>query len=668
VTDKIGREASENAKNRPGSGDVGSSTPSDARTPPSSKNAPEDTPKKENSITTTPPYKIVVGALVVLVCVMLTIWAAACGVAAITPMAEPEVQQTTAEPEVQQISVDCRPYEREFRREAPASEAYFPSSQLVVTGPMEEVRKVVGIVNKRIPLREVSSCIVDRGSAAPSPIWGKGQLAMDLYAIEEVRPEEPIAQQLARMAEVLRAFEEARRGEYAVYADPNYFTGILGQSSCGSPHGIGPSPHGIGPSPHGIGPSPVPGSGPGAIHAGAAELFRTQWAFEHIGFSPWPSGTVLTGDPPNGAGVLVGVLDTSPFSGAPEFTFEARHGVSPPWTLELEYPQLWPLQPSGQVQREDISDHGLFAASLIHALAPESKIQLVRVLDEWGCGTLFDLNAALFRFIAQVHENGDDLDGAVINLSLGLQRPYTDTAVAPPVEEEAGMGSAEPKQRVVDGITGTWTRRYDLEEKDQAKSFETTVPPTRTAIYIDENVTVIVEDTVDSLQAAVALAHERGIVVVAAAGNDSGRDRLPRPPQLPAAFPSVIGVAGTNISRTRSCFSNWGDVSAPAGEGGPNPALMRELEDKYPGVYTGSDCLPVTDSCTGECPVGLIGLTWDAPDKGEYAYWSGTSFAAPLVSGLAVQVVDASEATGTPAPPDAVFAAIRCGAPTRCAP
>ena len=36
----------------------------------------------------------------------------------------------------------------------------------------------------------------------------------------------------------------------------------------------------------------------------------------------------------------------------------------------------------------------------------------------------------------------------------------------------------------------------------------------------------------------------------------------------------------------------------------------------------------------GDCPYGVISLVYNAGDL-SYAYWAGTSFAAPLVSGLA---------------------------------
>jgi subtilisin family serine protease len=135
-------------------------------------------------------------------------------------------------------------------------------------------------------------------------------------------------------------------------------------------------------------------------------------------------------------------------------------------------------------------------------------------------------------------------------------------------------------------------------------------------------------------------------------------------PHLPAAYPSVIGVAASNTSRERSCFSNWADVSAPGGEGGLGevPDLSTdELFDTIP-----SSCAPVSNECKGNCPNALISMSTSSPTG--YAYWTGTSFSTPLVSGLAALIFDAGVSEnlcGTDwVSPNAVFEAIRCGAPT----
>lgn len=93
------------------------------------------------------------------------------------------------------------------------------------------------------------------------------------------------------------------------------------------------------------------------------------------------------------------------------------------------------------------------------------------------------------------------------------------------------------------------------------------------------------------LQAAVQYAWDRGAVVIAAAGNDNTST-----PFYPAYLPGVVAVASTNSSDVKSAFSNYGtwvDVAAPG--------------DQILSTYVGTS----------------------------YAYLSGTSMAAPHVSGLA---------------------------------
>lgn len=115
-----------------------------------------------------------------------------------------------------------------------------------------------------------------------------------------------------------------------------------------------------------------------------------------------------------------------------------------------------------------------------------------------------------------------------------------------------------------------------------------------------------------ALELLLAGARCQGMAVIAAAGNDRAPDDGEAPPShIPARYEFVLGVAASNFDRKPSCFSNQGQVAAPGGDGekGCNP------------------CSP------GNCAkLSLVSLVLDPP---RYAYWSGTSFAAPLASGQA---------------------------------
>lgn len=100
------------------------------------------------------------------------------------------------------------------------------------------------------------------------------------------------------------------------------------------------------------------------------------------------------------------------------------------------------------------------------------------------------------------------------------------------------------------------------------------------------------------LQNAIVDARARGITIVAAAGNDNDENT----PQFPSSLTEVMAVAAIELSGQKAPFSNFGshvDVSAPG----------VRLVSTFPGHR-----------------------------EGDYARWSGTSFAAPLAAAEAALV------------------------------
>lgn len=109
------------------------------------------------------------------------------------------------------------------------------------------------------------------------------------------------------------------------------------------------------------------------------------------------------------------------------------------------------------------------------------------------------------------------------------------------------------------------------------------------------------------LQEAVNYAYSRGVLLVAAAGNETAQTPIPFP-AFPANCAHVLGVAATNSSDTYAWFSNYGDHVSVAAPG----------ED-------------ILSTCR----------------YNSYCYMNGTSMATPFVAGLA-SLVYAAFPTYTP--------------------
>ena len=129
---------------------------------------------------------------------------------------------------------------------------------------------------------------------------------------------------------------------------------------------------------------------------------------------------------------------------------------------------------------------------------------------------------------------------------------------------------------------------------------------------------------VSAIASAVKYARAKGVVVVAAAGND-GRGRV----SYPARYPGVIAVAATQFDESSTFYSNWGpeiDIAAPGG----NVRVDQNGDGKPDGVLQNT-IVP-----------GNISRT-------DYLWFMGTSMASPHVAGVAALIVGAGVTS-----PDAV--------------
>jgi len=396
---------------------------------------------------------------------------------------------------------------------------------------------------------------------------------------------------------VYQVYRQAAISKKIVFADPNFVTG-----------------------------DPGPGGGSGGVNGGTTgnigpdtpeEAFIKHWAFGErnavqrgIRLEDGRGRRLVEH---KGAGVKVILFDSydsdiprdldraqNPAQSAAQGWIEIRRGFPPePLRLLVSSPDF---QPSGikvvsHPAFDCVDEHGFYVAGLVHRLAPQSDIHLVDVLNEKSQGELFGLLQSLYQLGVQAAEQaGDDrpLQDTVINLSLGAS--FSETMLL--------------RSKTRDAIKDLY---------DAVVGSNVQAPPFLSQLLAD-----MVEHFhyVPSLRMVLQALHTLGAVVVAAAGNDSGQHYGVEPAQIPARYPEVIGVAASTQHGQLACFSNQGEVLAP---GGGTP------DDVCPPVDFTTDCRDVA-------MISLVPRV--KPYMSGYAFWQGTSFAAPIVSGLAALVIE----------------------------
>jgi len=260
-----------------------------------------------------------------------------------------------------------------------------------------------------------------------------------------------------------------------------------------------------------------------------------------------------------------------------------------------------------------VADHGPFVASVVHAVAPWVSLRLVRVLNDYGIGTMETVLLGLAALLADKPSAAP----AIVNLSLGMLPPLEQLPAIWYGLSIPGMPDVPPDPDLhVTGRDEAGLRAHSAAVGDEMKLLHTPVAR-----------------LMDTLL-------ENNCLVVAAAGNDSAFHAEPRrprwQPRVPARYDSVVGVAATGEDPERAAaYSNIGDLpgtDAVATLGGDLAPDGIDPRGGVVGVYTAT-----------EFPAG-------EPNRTGWAEWSGTSFATPIVAGIAANMWAAGPAA---APADA---------------
>jgi hypothetical protein len=253
----------------------------------------------------------------------------------------------------------------------------------------------------------------------------------------------------------------------------------------------------------------------------------------------------------------------------------------------------------------DMVDHGLFVVGILRGVLREVMdkitIELIRTQNDYGSGEMDLFLGALYEVASR-----PTLNNVVLNLSLG---------VLPALEElqEIWFG----KEYCCDGGNVLDTmQQIDL-------------------LHL-------------GVRLPIEILVEKGVVIVAAAGNDSLGKNPAYGPRLPARYDDVLGVAAVDNQMIASGYSNranllsWGSGIATYGGEQPNDdsetlaSIARkeikpsEKPDAVEGLYLYTSFPPL--SADGPPPLAKTN------DYGT-AWWSGTSFATPIVSGLAAHYI-----------------------------
>lgn len=282
-----------------------------------------------------------------------------------------------------------------------------------------------------------------------------------------------------------------------------------------------------------------------------------------------------------------------------------------------------------------MADHGLAIAGIIRDLAPAANIECIRVLNHYAVGDVRSLTHALtyiyHRMLPHNPDTGQRGDlvnkPVVINLSLVVFPPENDIP-----EEVKGAIMSESldllhhhMQLLADqGAIFAASVGNDSDPRDTKMNPAEVRFDARYPAYFayDENYfisTMIPIGAVNQLRKATLYSNYPGPMGIATYGGE-----IPKPdPWIPSAMSHAITHVDTTVPIDAIC----GVYTSQS-----YPALS--VNDRYPSPMGNTPIGETTSRMPTEYP------TYKAPNSNAWAYYSGTSFATPIISALAARVLE----------------------------